>query len=220
MADVLLGYTNLYIRLGLGRDFDAGHPTWRAYLAGLTMAPDAAEWTREFHARCAGAAAGPEVVATAGCFAYARLDAERIRLHFRDAETDGHGPLDADRASRRRGELARLLADVDPRLRVVGVSWLYNLEAYRRIFPPAYVATARVVGGRFQHMPRWGQFLDRRGGVRDAPAAEFLGRLRRQTSLHRLEDCFPLPVLAAEATVQTFHDCLGRGPAGPPATAR
>jgi hypothetical protein len=220
LAAALLAYTNLYIRFGLGRDFDAAHPTWRAYLAGLAGAPDVAEWTREFHARCAGTAAGPDVVASSGCFGYARLDDERIRLHFQDTETDGHGPLDADRADRRRAELATLLAGVDPRLRVIGVSWLYNLEAYRRIFPPTYVATARVGRGRFQHMPRWGQFLDRRGEVREAPAREFQRRLDRQSSLEQLEDCFPLPVIAVEAPVQTFHEWAARGPAGPRSAAR
>jgi hypothetical protein len=218
VADALLAYTNLYIRFGLGRDFDAAHPTWRAYVTGLAEAPDAAEWTREFHARCSDS--GPDVVATSGCFGYARLDDERIRLHFQDAETDGHGPLDADRAGRRRAELATLLAEVNPRLRVIGVSWLYNLEAYRRIFPPAYVATARVVRGRFQHMPRWGQFLDRRGEVREAPATEFLRRLDRQSSLDQLEDCFPLPLVAVEAPVQTFHEWVRRGPVGPRSAAR
>jgi len=32
---VLLDYTNLYVRFGLGRDFDPAHPVWREYLSGL-----------------------------------------------------------------------------------------------------------------------------------------------------------------------------------------
>ena len=48
-------------------------------------------------------------------------------------------------------------------LRVVGASWLYNLEAYRRLFPASYVATARVLPDRFRHMPLWGQFVNRHG---------------------------------------------------------
>ena len=34
-ADALLRYTNLYVRFGLGRDFDPDHPAWREYVAGL-----------------------------------------------------------------------------------------------------------------------------------------------------------------------------------------
>ena len=40
LARVLLDYTNLYIRLGLGRDFDAENPDWQEYLDGLRDAPD------------------------------------------------------------------------------------------------------------------------------------------------------------------------------------
>ena len=45
----LLDYTNLYIRFGLGRAFDAAHPVWREYLDGLARATDAGDWTHRFH---------------------------------------------------------------------------------------------------------------------------------------------------------------------------
>ena len=45
----LLEYTNLYIRFGLGRDFDPAHPTWREYLAGLQDTNDPREWTYRFY---------------------------------------------------------------------------------------------------------------------------------------------------------------------------
>jgi hypothetical protein len=41
---------------------------------------------------------------------------------------------------------------------VAGVSWLYNLRAYRRLFPEGYVASAKVAENRFRNMPLWGQF--------------------------------------------------------------
>src|SRR5213594_1386812 len=80
LSRVLLEYTNLYIRFGLGRDFDAEHPTWQAYLAGLKGGPDIHEWTYDFYVTRHHAMAGPTVVATVGCFSYAPLSAERIRL--------------------------------------------------------------------------------------------------------------------------------------------
>ena len=49
LSRVLLEYTNLYIRFGLGRDFNPAHPTWQAYLAGLRGAPDIPEWTYDFY---------------------------------------------------------------------------------------------------------------------------------------------------------------------------
>jgi hypothetical protein len=45
-------------------------------------------------------------------------------------------------------------------------------------------------------MPLWGQFLDRRGEVRESVARTFLWRLERQTSLDGLDRCFPLQVLS------------------------
>ena len=46
---VLLEYTNLYIRFGLGRDFHPAHPIWQAYLAGLQDTNDRREWTYRFY---------------------------------------------------------------------------------------------------------------------------------------------------------------------------
>ncbi len=97
LARVLLEYTNLYIRFGLGHDFDPAHPTWQAYLAGLRDARDVREWTYAFYRTRPDAMAAPSVVATFGCFAYARPSGERIRLHFQNAETDGRSPLAIDR---------------------------------------------------------------------------------------------------------------------------
>jgi hypothetical protein len=212
LADVLLEYTNLYIRFGLGREFDPAHPTWQEYLAGLPGTSDLGEWTYRFYLARPGAMAGPTVVATVGCFSYARLGGERIRLHFHNAEVDGHSPLAIDRAVQRRAELAALFAEVKRTLpqplRVVGASWLYNLEAYRRLFPASYLATARVMAGRFQHMPLWGQFLDRHGMIKETVARPFLERLEGQSSLEGLDHCFPLPVLFLEGPVQDVHDFL------------
>ena len=153
LASVLMDYTNLYIRLGLGRDFDSAHPTWQEYVRGLTATNDPRKWTYRFFAARAGAMAGPAVEATSGCFAYSRLSEERIRLHFQNVETDSHSPLGADRIGRRRAELAALFEPLPRPVRVVGASWLYNLEAYRRLFPPSYLASSST--GEERSGPAW-----------------------------------------------------------------
>jgi hypothetical protein len=89
---------------------------------------------------------------------------------------------------------------------VIGASWLYNLPAYRGLFPPSYLATARVIDGRFRSMPRWGPFLDRRGAIRESVRREFLDRLGRQPGMDRLDRCFPLPVLSLDASATEFYD--------------
>ena len=213
LARAVLDYTNLYIRFGLGREFDPAHPVWQRYVSGLGTAHDAREWTYRFYATLAPAVAPPALVATSGCFSYGRLAEDRIRLHFHDADGDGRSPLSSERRGRRRAELAALFEHVrrheNERVRVVGASWLYNLSAYRRLFPETYVTTARVLHGRFRHMPLWGQFIDRGGALRQAAAGEFLSRLSRQSSVDDLDDCFPLQVLGLEAPAPVFYDYYG-----------
>jgi hypothetical protein len=213
LARVLLEYTNLYIRFGLGRDFDPAHPTWQEYLAGLEDTRDIGEWTYAFYSRRPDAMAAPGVVATFGCFAYSRLSGERIRLHFQNAETAGHAPLATERVGQRRAELTALFEHVQRTScqpeRVIGASWLYNLGAYRRLFPSSYLATARVIGHRFQHMPLWGQFVDRHGAIKEPMTRQFRERLDRQSNVDGLEQCFPLQVLSVNAPVQEFHDFYG-----------
>ena len=113
-------------------------------------------------------------------------------------------------------ELAALFAHVERTTpappRVVGASWLYNLAAYRSLFPPAYLASARAASRRFRHMPLWGQFLDRRGDIRAQPARELLSRLARLDALDGLDRCFPLPVLALEAPASAFYAYLRSEP--------
>jgi hypothetical protein len=213
LAQALLEYTNLYVRFGLGRDFDPAQPAWREYVAGLRTADDAGEWTYRFYLT-RPAAAPPGVAATRGCFSYARLGDDRIRLHFLNVEPDGHSPLGRDRAGQRRADLAALFESVKRAerspLRVLGVSWLYNLDAYRRLFPPSYIASARAAEPpRFRNMPLWGQFLDRHGQVRASPARQFLERLERHSSLADLGWCFPLQALEVEASAQEFYDFYG-----------
>jgi len=144
-------------------------------------------------------------VATFGCFSYARPRADRVRLHFHNRDTGGRSSLASDLVDRRRGELAALFAHArrtgPDSARVVGASWLYNLEAYRRLFPGSYLATARPIGGLFRHMPLWGQFLDRHGTVKARMAQPFLDRLEACASPDDLCQCFPLSVLSLEAPV-------------------
>jgi hypothetical protein len=213
LARALLEYTNLYARFGLGRDFDSGHPTWEEYVAGLQDTSDRRGWTYRFYLARPEATGPPNVVAAFGCFAYARSSSHRIRLHFQNAETDGRSPLGLDRVERRRADLAAMFEHVkrsqpEPP-QVVGASWLYNLDAYRRLFPASYLGTARVLAGRFQHMPLWGQFLDRHGDIKESITGPFLERLARQSSVDGLGQCFPFQVLSVEASATEFYDFYG-----------
>ena len=90
-----------------------------------------------------------------------------------------------------------------------GTSWLYNLPAYRRLFPASYLASAAPVPAAWQRMPLWGQFPDRHGGVRPGPAALFLGRLDALASMDAAAGCFPFQALAVQAPAQDFYRHFG-----------
>jgi hypothetical protein len=81
LARALLDYTNLYIRLGLGRGFDPAHPAWREYLAGLQDANDAREWTYRFSERleCQASLDG-----VGQCFPFQVLSVEASAREFYD----------------------------------------------------------------------------------------------------------------------------------------
>lgn len=213
---VLLEYTNLYIRFGLGREFDPAHPGWTEYLAGLREATDGREWTYRFYSRRPDGLAAPALVATFGCFSYSRPGPDRIRLHFQNADPPGLSPLGAERQGQRLADLAALFAHVKrterATLRVVGASWLYNLDAYRRLFPTRYLATARILRDRFRHMPLWGQFVDRDRELKPDMARRLLDRLALQSSLDGLDECFPFSVLSLEAPVADFYERYAVGP--------
>ena len=209
----LLDYTNFYVRFGLGRAFDPAHPGWQEYVAGLREASDAGEWTWRFATSRPQPVIPPALIATFGCFSFGRLGEDRIRLHFHNAEVDGHSPLSIGRRDRRLADLRALFAHVrgtmPSPLHVVGASWLYNLEAYRRLFPKSYLETARILPDRFRHMPLWGQFVDRHGTIKERLARELLDRLGRQSSLAGLDRCFPFQVLGVEADVDAFYEFHG-----------
>jgi hypothetical protein len=213
LAETLLDYTNFYIRFALGRGFDPDHPGWQEYVAGLRDAHDRSEWTHRFYVGRSQAKAGPDVTATFGCFAYAPFGPDRVRLHFENHERGGVSPLAVERRGERLADLAELFAHLKrttPQApRIIGASWLYNLDAYRCLFPKPYLATARVIRGRFRHMPLWGQFLNRRGDVKERAAGEFRERLHHLPSLDGLDRCFPLPLLGLEASAPEFYAFYG-----------
>ncbi|MCP5060738.1 MAG: hypothetical protein GY937_28920 [bacterium] len=205
---VLFDYTNLYIRFGLGRELDPADPSWQVYLAGLRQSSEPEEWTYRFYMKKPEVATAPPIEAEFGCFSYAlRGDAE-IKLHFRNTDPGHPSPLGIDRLEQRREELRELTRHVrrthPERTHVIGASWLYNIEAYRRLFPASYLETARPAGPLFQRMSLWGQFLDRRGETKDLMTHPFLDRLGQQSSLDGLVDCFPFQVLLVKASIDAF----------------
>lgn len=210
LPEALFRYTHLYRAMRMGTTPNSANPDWQAYLAGLADAEDPPGWTHAFceerHARLP-----PRILENAsGCFSFELWEDGRVRLHFRNAESPGVSPLCRERMPVRRAELADLFSRLRRTLpgdaRVVGGSWMYHLEAYRRLFPLRFLQTARPVRTDFQFITLWGQFLDRDGRVRPRPADAFECNIRQAAQQEDLPNCFPFPVLYLEESIQVFYD--------------
>ena len=89
---------------------------------------------------------------------------------------------------------------------VRGGSWLYNISAYRRLFPLDYVRTAKPVGYETGFWALWGQFIARDGSLRQPGAGQFLECLDKQKTVEDCLKCFPYQVLRPECDIQVFYD--------------
>ncbi|HEY0948244.1 MAG TPA: hypothetical protein VGE53_02020 [Candidatus Paceibacterota bacterium] len=165
-----------------------------------------------------------------GCSSYDyEEDTKTVRVHFFNGEADEEwkdgelvstGPLSKEKLERRKSELAQMFREVKekhPDARYVrGCTNLYNLEAYRRLYPDTF-----IVGG-IDYQPKrwdrglaiWGQFLGGKDkkpgeyGFKQELADEFLEKAR-EVPLDRLADALPMPPRTAHGNIQDFYDFYG-----------
>lgn len=222
LGEMALRHTNLHRRLGLGV-WREGPPAdgWRPYADALEAARDLAGQVAL--TRDAFIAAPEEVFPHPGqtgfgCFAHEPPNDEGVvRIHFYNLDTDADGgPLVTAKVPRRRAELRDLVANVralHPEARAIrGGSWLYNLEAYRRLFPPGYAASRGPCEGeiRIRGTAVWGQVIDSREvvrpDIRDALVAN-LAALDPEAPWR----AFPYRMLAVGAPIESFVRFYGLG---------
>jgi len=165
-----------------------------------------------------------------GCSSYDyEPDTKTVRVHFFNAEADeewvdgkdvSKGPLSEEKLERRLQELTQMFRHVKEHhpdaLYVRGCSNLYNLEAYRRLYPPTYEV------GEIDYDPKrwrmgmaiWGQFLGGKEKVRgeygykEELAKEFMQKAR-EVPLDRLADALAYPPRRAHGPIQDFYDYYG-----------
>lgn len=216
LSETLLRFTNLHRRMGLGvpGQADLGE-TWLTMVAGIEEMPHEARVAR-IHAAAEPKGDGSAVLLPGriqfGCFACEPPNAEgMIRIHFGNRSTNGDvGPLHSSRIAERRKELATMfgwLVREYPRARRVdGGSWLYNIEAYRRLFPPDFAASRSTRNGPpYLHgMSSWGQFIDFRAQIRPQVRDAFIAALPKldMAAPHRV---FPYQVLFTSAPFDVFR---------------
>ncbi len=209
LQDSLLKYTHLYLAFRLERDFNPENPVWQEYLYQISNRADQIEYTYRFYREQIAQRPKPEPEHPFGCFSYTLWDDHHIRLHFRNA-TNEPGVLQKHRVPERISELTEMfqtLKKVVPHASVViGGSWLYNIEAYRRLFPAKYLDTAWIGLDDYQFIALWGQFLLSDGSIRPRMAEVFLKRIEKQSTPEGLRFCFPYQVLRVQCSIEEFCD--------------
>jgi hypothetical protein len=219
LARSLTDYTNLQRRFGLGHGGVGPAPAeWLAYVAEmerLSSAEQRLDWTRRFYAT-APEDQPPEDRRFFGCFGCDPPNkAAAVQIHFSNRDSaDDVGPLNRVKTPRRLAELKAMFGFVretwlDARP-VQGGSWLYNLEAYRRLFPAAYGESRRPPPSpvRLGGTSSWGQFLDHREVVKPDLRDAFLRNLETM-DVDAPWRAFPLPALRTSAPVELFHAFYG-----------
>jgi hypothetical protein len=203
----LLNYTHLYLAFGLGRDFNPANRIWQSYLHNLREGQDLDAYTHEFYLTQQAKQPKNEPENAFGCFSYVLWEGNRVRLHFRNAMKE-RGILGRHNVPERIAELRSMFehlhAIVPVTSTVVGSSWLYNVEAYRRLFPEPYLKSASTSNDEFQFIALWGQFLCYDGSVREPLAHMFLEGIEKQETLSGVESQFPYQVLRLESSIQDF----------------
>ncbi len=212
-------YTNLHPRLGFGRPTHEGGESleWKQFVRQLEQLPpgERTSFTKIYAGERLLDWSG-DVQHRFGCFGFDGPNEGDIRLHFIPVDREGGvGPLGRARSETRIAELKDMFAfirnayEADAKS-VVGGSWLYNLDAYRRLFPPAYIACLKVhkspsqlTGGSW-----WGQFIDHEEHIVLERVAEFTARLKQldTTALWKL---FPLPPMRTRVAIDAFYEHYG-----------
>lgn len=201
-------FTNLRRRFGLVGD--SGAARWETFLHSVSEDAgheDLLRRTLEWYEHRPTLSASPF-----GCFSYDPPDAHGVlRLHFMPEEQHRRdSPLSEARISERRSELQAMIADVRRRYssvrQVRGVSWLYNIHAYRRLFPPEYVASLALpsFAVNMNGSSTWGQVLDYRHKVKIQVHDHVLANVS-VTTLSAPWRAFPLPALVAACAIEFFQ---------------
>jgi hypothetical protein len=187
-------------------NFDPQHPDWVVFLDAVDDGMDPVDHVYQAYL---DGDAHEDTGAT--CFDFTYWPEDRlVRIHFsNDPNGDALRPSTVEDRRRELRSIFQTVAREHPdACSVRGTSWLYHLDAYRRLFPPIFIAGLSSVGYPHQFAALWAQFLDRHGVVKPAMAATFVDAVGLAGTPSELDEAFPLDVLAASTDVDVFYDYL------------
>jgi len=202
--------TNLRRRLNLWGP--AGASRWTAFLAEVRRLGQDDAAALSLCIAWHEARPHQETSRSFGCFSFDPPDsAGTLRLHFMPSEGTQTSPLASPNVDARVRELRALFLHVrrteGTAACVRGISWLYNLEAYRRLFPPSYSASVRTPWFplHLNGSSTWGQVLNWRQEVKPTVRDAVLARLPTMKRDAPWE-VFPCKALVATGRIDAFYE--------------
>ena len=217
LKDVMIDYTMLRNLFNLRVSHDISNPLWDRFIEGLCTSDNPEDWTYDFYLQ--RTKVKPDTSDQRqffGCFSYVYpwRNTKKLRMHFENRETSEYGALSKARMTRRKSELTEMFRYIQakhPDVETVrGGSWLYNISAYLRLFPPDYIKTAKPVGYETEFWALWGQFIGHNGSIRQPAASQFLEGLDKQKTIEDCLQCFPYQVLRPECSIEKFYNFYTR----------
>ena len=214
-----LRYTNLHRRFGLRTPPETPAEPWTSFAEDLDRLDDLADQvalTQATFLVMPEEILPPPPKLAYGCFAHDPPDADgTVQIHFNNADTDKHGgPLASAKQGRRRADLTAMVEAIratHPNARAIqGRSWLYNLNAYSRLFPKDYVASVHPETGvvNLHGNSSWGQMIDSREAVRPDFRDALLANLPH-IDPEAPWRAFPLQILKVAAPLESFETFYG-----------
>jgi hypothetical protein len=187
LREALFRYTSLHRKFGFGVPGPVPEdPRWTEFVDQLAAVEDSDSQLERIVSwyGLTEEEAAPDPATLFGCFNFTGPDETgAARSHFVNREHDPlTGPLARTKLPIRLGELRALIPALlgahSNTTHILGRSWLYHREAYRRLYPPAYTSQTEplpkpvsLVGGS-----SWGQYLTH-SGANESACNQFLDKL-------------------------------------------
>jgi hypothetical protein len=211
LEESLLRYTTYYKRIG-AKDwkFAQDNLIWRTFVERIDQGESPAKVAFEMYRAVQKAEDG---ILRFGCMGYDCRETTII-MHFTNNQSSIYGPLSKHNQAERFAELKEMFEHIfrhHPQAQFVeGFSWLYNYEAYRRLFPPEYTAHMVLAEDMSVRVnSAWGQFIDSTGDMHRERVAAFQERVGTATTLNELLGAFPFRIYKPRAEIKVFYPFYG-----------
>ena len=211
LETALLEYTTLYRSLQIPDwDFNSEHVVWQQFLKVFRESPDKLDAIYNFYLL---RLCEEKKVKQFGCFAYDYSEERKqITMHLTGNGTTNI--LAKENREKRKEELRNMFREIKEKYpeveTVFGFSWLYNIDAYTRLFPQEYIQSLRppktLPPAYYRALALWGQFIDGAGEIRKEKAERFLNCIKSKSTLEEALDCFEYKLLRAESGIGCFFE--------------